>query len=154
MDPVKRNLAAMGLPERFMDACLERFDVWRAGSRVSVFGAEGAPSDVVGVKLAKLVTPSPTWTLVTACHRQAAWNVHNWALSHFVPVQYVGSPAGRASRALATQLIAASDQVVVFERRREKRFDHVLQAAKQARKRVSLELYDVAGGSASQLSLA
>ncbi len=151
---IKQGLAPMELPERFVDACLDRFELWRCAPRISVFGAEHAPTDVVGVKLAKLVAPIPNWTLISPCHRRCAWRVHDWALSHYVPVQYIGTPHDRSSRAMALKLISASDQIVVFEQKRNKRFDHVLQVAKQARKRLALELYEVDGGLASQLRLA
>jgi hypothetical protein len=69
--------------------------------------------------------------------------VHDWALQQHVPVEYHGVPSGRASRHLARAVIEASDQVVVFEQRKHKRFDHVLQLAKGLKRKISLELYDI-----------
>lgn len=134
----------MGLSQRFVEACAERFDIWREAPRIAAFGAETAPESVVGARLFKAVAPMPTWTLVSPCSRRAAWRVHDWALTHFVPVQYVGRPDDRMSRRLALEIVDAADQVIVFEQRRAKRFDHVLQRAKETKKRVRLELYDAA----------
>lgn len=150
---IKAGLAPMELPERFVDACLERFDLWRQAPRISVFGADNAPSDVVGVKLAKLVSPMPTWTLVSPFHCRTAWRVHDWALSHYVPVLYVGGGAARTSRSLATKIIAASDQVIVFEQRKQRRHDFVIQSAKLQKRKLTLELFDLEGAPAAQMRL-
>lgn len=150
---LKASLAPLELPERFLDACLERFDSWRQAPRIAVFGAEVAPEAVVGARLAKLVSPLPTWTLITSCHRRAPWRVHDWALSHYVPVEYLGRPSDRASRSLAQEIIAAADHVIVFEQRKAKRFDHVIQVAKTMRRKLFLELYD-AEQTAGQLAIA
>jgi hypothetical protein len=154
IDVVKAGLAPMQLPERFVDTCLERFDVWRRAPRICVFGADVAPSSAVGARMAKLVAPMPNWTLVTTCNRKTAWRVHDWALAHYIPVEYLGTPSERASRPLATAVIAASDQVVVFEERKQKRFDHVLQTAKALKRKIALELYDAGAEPANQLTIA
>ena len=104
--------------------------------------------------MAKLVAPLPNWTLVTTCNRRTPWRVHDWALSHYIPVEYFGTPSERASRPLAVAVIAASDQVVVFEERRQKRFDHVLQTAKTLKRKIALELYDGGPEHANQLTIA
>jgi hypothetical protein len=142
LDLLREGLQPMQLPEKFVTACFERFDVWRRAPRITTFGADAAPESIVGTKMAKLVAPMPTWTLLAACDRRAPWRVHDWALTHYVPVQYVGEPGGRMSRPLAQKLVDLSDQVVVFEQRRDRKFDYVLQLAKRANKRISLELYD------------
>jgi hypothetical protein len=142
LSALREGLAPMGLPARFVEACLERFDIWRESPKIATFGAEIAPESTAGQKLTKIVTPMPTWTLVAPCCRRAAWRVHDWALTHYVPVSYVGGPDDRMSRALAISVVDAADQVIVFEERRAKRFDHVLQHAKLAKKKVTLELYD------------
>jgi hypothetical protein len=139
---IAQGLDPMRLPSRFVEICLERFDVWRRAPRIATFGAELAPESIVGPKIAKLVAPMPTWTLVSACDRKAAWRVHDWALAHFVPVKYVGEPRLRMTRLLSEQLVQSSDHLVVFEQRKAKRFDFVLQLAKQLGKKISLELYD------------
>jgi len=139
---LKAGLGGLDLPDRFLDACLDRFAIWRNAPRIAVFGAEIAPEGIVGAKLAKLVSPLPNWTLVTSCHRRSPWRVHDWALAHYVPVEYHGRPSDRASRAMALELVTAADQVVVFEQRRSKRFDHVIQAAKGLKRKLLLELYD------------
>lgn len=139
---IAEALASMELPQRFLDACIQRFATWRDAPRISIFGADIAPDEVVGVRLAKLVPPLANWTLVTSCHRSTPWRLHDWALVHYVPVQYYGARTDRSSRPLAAQLISGSDQVIVFEQRRNKRLDHVIQAAKSLKKKVSLELYD------------
>lgn len=139
---ITQGLEPMQLPERFVQACVERFELWRAAPRLSVFGAETAPDAIVGTRLAKHLAPLPTWTLVTPCHRKTAWRVHDWALAHYVPVDYRGSATERASRPLASTIVSASDQVLVFEQRRNKKLDYVLQTAKALKKKVVLELYD------------
>lgn len=150
---IKAGLAPMALPERLVDASLERFDVWRKSPRVCFFGAEVAPTQIVGTRMAKLVAPLPNWTLVSPCHRRTAWRVHDWALAHYIPVEYRGTSANRGSRALAGAILAACDQVVVFEQRRQKRFDYVLQAAKALKRKVSLELYDADDQPAGQMTI-
>lgn len=154
IDVVKAGLASMQLPERFVDTCLERFAVWRRAPRICVFGADVAPSSAVGGRMAKLLAPMPNWTLVTTCNRKTAWRVHDWALAHYIPVDYLGTPSERASRPLAAAVIAASDQVVVFEERKQKRFDHVLQTAKALKRKIALELYDAGAEPATQLTIA
>jgi hypothetical protein len=154
LEAIRTGLAPLELPERFLDACLERFEIWRGSPRLCVFGADSAPDAVVGTRLAKLVSPLPTWTLVTSCHKRTAWRVHDWALAHYVPVSYLGSTSERPSRPLATAIIESSDQVLVFEQRRNKRFDHVLQTAKSLKKKVVLELFDGEDAPTSQLPIA
>lgn len=154
IEDIRAGLAPMKLPERFVSACLERFDAWRGGTRVAVFGADTAPEQIVGARMAKLVSPLPTWTLVTPCHSRAAWRVHDWALVHYVPVQYVGGCTARQSRRLAEEIVAAASQVIVFEQRRNKRFDHVLQTARALKRKVSLELYDPQDAPTAQMSIA
>jgi hypothetical protein len=150
---IRAGLSTMDLPERFLELCLERFATWRAAPRVSVFGAEAAPDQVVGARMAKLVAPLPNWTLVTSCHRKAPWRVHDWALTHYIPVEYHGSSTERPSRRLAREILERSDQVVVFEQRNDKRFDHVLQGAKALKCKLTLELYAAEGQGPRQLSI-
>jgi hypothetical protein len=154
LDLVKAELASLQLPEQLVQTCLQRFEAWRRAPRLCVLGADGgAPTSVVGARLAKLVASMPQWTLVTTCHRRTPWRVHDWALQQFVPVEYHGTPSMRPSRHLARAVIEASDQVVVFEQRQQKRFDRVLQLAKGLRKKVSLELYDAGAETAIPLAL-
>lgn len=142
LDLLRAGLEPLQLPARFVDVCLERFEVWRAAPRICVFGAELAPPSIVGGRLAQLVAPMPNWTLVTTCHRSTPWRVHDWALAHYIPVQYMGGPTERASRPLALGVVEASDRVLVFEERKQKRFDHVLHQAKALKRKLTLELYD------------
>jgi len=144
IETLKTGLSQMNLPERFVDACLERYDVWRKGPAVSFFGAELAPSLLVGQRLSKLVTPLPSWTMVTPCNGRTAWRLHDWCLTHFVPVQYIGKPTDRMGRQLIELIIKRSDQIVVFEARRSKKNDATLQVAKLHKKKISLELFDPA----------
>lgn len=147
------GLEPLGLPKAFVDGCLDRFEAWRVAPRISVFGAEVAPDEIVGSRIVKMVSPLPTWTLITTCHRRTAWRLHDWALVHYVPVEYHGTPEARQSRTLTEQLVAAADQVIVFEQRRAKRFDHVLALAKANKRKLALELYDApdAAGAVGQL---
>lgn len=150
---IEAGLADLELPDRFLKTCMERFDQWRRGPRVSVFGADLAPPGIVGARFAKLVAPTATWTLLTTCNRRTPWNVHDWSLTHYVPVEYMGDAADRFSRSLAASIVDASEHVVVFERRRDKRFDHVLQRAKLAKRKLFLELYDPADNAGEQFAL-
>lgn len=148
---IRSGLGPLGLPDRFVETVLERFDDWRGAPRIATFGAAAAPESVVGMKLAKMIAPMPSWTLVTPCNRAAAWRVHDWALTHYVPVLYLGTPSDRTSRQMAKAIVDRCDQVIVFEQRREKNFDHVLQLAKLAKKKISLELYDPPATGSRQL---
>ena len=148
------GLAPLGLPASFVDGCMARFEAWRTSPRIAVFGAEVAPDDLVGTRLVKMVSPLPTWTLITTCHRRTAWRLHDWALVHFVPVEYHGSPGSRQSRTLAAAMVQAADQVVVFEQRRAKRFDHVIALTKTSKRKLALELYDPPdSGAGGQLAI-
>jgi hypothetical protein len=148
---IRAGLAPMGLPDRFLEACVERFDVWRNGPRVGFLGADLAPEPVVGKAASKLVSTLPTWTLVSPCNGRAAWRLHDWCLSHFVPVHYVGLPTDRFSRTLQHDLVDKSDQVVVFEERGTKRHDVVITHARRTKRKVSLELYAPEGDRLRQI---
>lgn len=145
---IEVGLLPMRLPKSFVHDCFTRFNAWRSAPKVAVFGAESAPESVVGPRIAKLVSPLPTWTLVTSCNRRTPWMLHDWALYHFVPVEYHGSRTGRSGRDLAEDLVRSADQVVVFEQRRAKKFDRVIALAKAQKKRLALELYDTSAGDA------
>lgn len=148
------GMAPLGLPQSFVDGCMTKFEAWRSAPRIAIFGAEVAPDDIVGTRLVKIVSPLPTWTLVTTCHRRTAWRLHDWALVHYVPVAYHGTPATRQSRALVAAMVDAADQVVVFEQRRAKRFDHVIALAKASKRKMALELYDPPeSGTGGQLAI-
>lgn len=136
------GMAPLGLPQSFVDGCLTRFEAWRTAPRIAVFGAEVAPDDIVGSRLVKMVSPLTTRTLVTTCHRRTAWRLHDWALVHFVPVEYHGGPGIRQSRTLVAAMVEAADQVVIVEQRRSKRFDHVIALGKARKRKLALELYD------------
>lgn len=149
------GLEKMKVPASFSADCLKKFELWRTAPRIAVLGAEVAPDNVVGTRMAKLVSPLPTWTLLSTCHRRTAWRLHDWALYHFVPIEYHGTPGDRSSRGLAESMIDACDQVVVFEQRRAKRFDVAIAHAKAKRKRITLELYDAeaAAAAAAQMTI-
>jgi hypothetical protein len=68
-------------------------------------------------------------------------------------VEYHGTALQRPNRALAASVIAASDQVVVFEQRRQTRFDYALQLAKSLKRKISLELYEGSEENAGQLTI-
>lgn len=141
---IRVGLDDLGLPPRFVDACLERFDAWRNGPRIALFGATSAPDTVVGSKLSKLVEPFATWTLVTTCNTKSAWKVHDWCLQHYIPVSYVGTPTDRTSKNLTASIVSAADQIIVFENRGSRRQDTALHLARKSGKKVALELYTLA----------
>lgn len=141
LDTIKTGMSPMGLPERFVDSCLERFDAWRKGPSIGFVGAEAVPEQVLGKAVARLVSSMPTWSLVTTSSQRAPWRLHDWCLSNFIPIAYVGSPASRFNRRLHAELIERSEQVVVFEERKARRHDAVITYARQCKKKVLLELY-------------
>jgi hypothetical protein len=138
---IKTGMAPMVLPERFVDACLERFDTWRRGPRITFIGADSAPEQVVGKALGKLVSAMPTWTLVTSASARAPWRLHDWCLANFIPAEYQGGPSTKLTRGYLRDLVDKCDQVVVFEERQAKRHDAVISHARHLKKKVSLELY-------------
>lgn len=135
------DLGAMALPERFLEGCIDRFQQWSAGPSVGTFGANSAPDGVVGRKMSKVVQNKPSWTLVSLCNNRTAWRLHDWALAHYVPVRYVGSPDKRTTSSLISEFIAAVDQLVVFEAKGGRRADSVIQLARLQKKNITLELY-------------
>lgn len=139
---IAAGMEQMGLPQRFLDACLTRFDDWRKGPRVSFFGADLAPESLVGQKASKLVSAMPTWTLLSPCNGRTPWRLHDWSLAHFVPIEYIGAPKDRMSRPLVEKIIERSDRVIVFEARGEHRHDVAIQLARSLKRKLSLELYD------------
>lgn len=136
------NLRGMKLPDRFMDACLDRFKEWAAGSTIASFGANTAPDGVVGRKISKVVQNRPSWTLLSLCNNKAAWRLHDWALAHYVPVRYVGQPSSRTSPSLLEEMVVGCDQLLVFEVKGGKRGDGVIKLARAHKKSLTLELYE------------
>jgi len=149
---IKTGLAPMGLPERFVDACLARFDEWRRGPRIAFFGADTAPDQLVGKSVAKLVSALPTWTLVSTSMSRTPWRVHDWSLSHFIPVEYLGTPQSKLNSRMLADLVDRADHVVVFEERQSKKHDAVIAQARKCKKKVSLELYASAAEQPKELS--
>jgi len=141
LSDIKAGLGDLALPERFIDACLERFETWRTGAFVTFIGADTAPEAIVGKAVAKLVSPLPTWTLVSSCNAKTPWRLHDWCLSRFVPVAYMGKPETRNSRPLQESLIDYADQVVIFEEKRAKKHDKAITLARGKRRKVTLEIY-------------
>lgn len=139
---LKESLKVMDLHDRFLDTCVQRFDEWRKGPKVAFIGANAAPEEFVGLKLSKLVATLPTWTLMTTCCHRSPWKVHDWAVSHHVPVAYQGKTSDRLSRGLIAQVISAADHVVVFEAKGDRKHDQHIQMVKSEKKKLSLELYD------------
>ena len=125
----------------FLDVCVARFKEWAQGPHISTFGANTAPDHVIGKKLSKVVQNKPNWTLVSLCSKQAAWSVHDWALSQYVPVQYVGGPKDRTSASAMNAMLDASSQIVVFEQKGGKKADAIIQKARSMKIAVALELY-------------
>lgn len=135
------QLAGMKLPERFLDACLDEFLVWASGPRIATFGAEKAPEPVVGRKMSKVVQNKPSWTLTTLCNGKASWRLHDWALSMYIPVSYIGTPNSRTTTGLVDELLDRCDQLVVFEVKGGRGSDSVIQRARARKIPLSLELF-------------
>ena len=135
-------LAGTGYSPSFISTSLIRFAEWRSGPKVCFFGADLAPEDVIGKRVAKTVAPVGTWTLVSGCNKRTSWKLHDWALAHRVPVQYVGTATERMSRTLYKQIISESSTVVVFEKRGDRRHDVPIRLAKETGKKLVLDLFD------------
>lgn len=145
------QLGELKLTESFLELCVARFKEWGQGPRISTFGAATAPEHVIGKKLSKVVQNKPTWTLVSLCNKQAAWNIHDWALAQHVPVQYVGKPKLGTSASVMSELVDASNQLVVFEVKGGKKADVIIQKARAKKVSVTLELFSPQELSAAQL---
>lgn len=144
-------LEPLGLPQTITEGCVERFLAWRAGPKIGVYGAHSAPESIVGRKLASVVSNRPDWTLVSLCNSRTSWRVHDWALSLYLPVRYVGNTDSRMTSALGRQLVASVDKLVVFEQRGERKADAILQYARSLKKPVALELYTAREANAGSL---
>jgi hypothetical protein len=140
-DSLVELLKALKAPVSFLTDCVVRFQSWGQGPRISTFGAVTAPDGIVGKKLSKVVQNKPTWTLVSLCNNQTAWRVHDWALSHYVPVKYVGHSKLRTSASVLNALLENTDQLVVFELKGGKKADVIIQKARAKKVSVTLELY-------------
>ena len=138
---LSEEMSEMGLPVKFVSQCLEKFQAWGAGPKIATVGADKAPEQVVGRKMSKLVEAHPSWTLLSFCNGRAAWRVHDWALSMYVPVAYVGTPTSRTSTGLRDELITGCDRLVVFETKGGRSHDAVIRRAKMLDVPMSLELY-------------
>lgn len=138
---IVRQLSQMGIPDRFLDACLDRFFDWSEGKRIGTYGAQTAPEGVVGRKMSKLVENKPNWTLVTLCNKKASWRLHDWALSMFIPIRYIGTPQSRTTSSLTEQFLSNCDQVVVFEAKGGKGADSLIRQCRAAKIALTLELY-------------
>lgn len=144
-------LEPLGLPQSITDGCVDRFLAWRSGPKIGVYGAHSAPEAIVGRKLASVVSNRPDWTLVSLCNSRTSWRVHDWALSLYLPVRYVGDVNSRMSAGLGRQLVDSVDKLVVFEQRGDRKADAVLQYARAQKKPVALELYTARDASAGSL---
>lgn len=144
LEVLSTELLGMGLPARFIELCLKLFDEWRSSPRLAIVGAQTAPPDIVGKRIARFAQENMTWTLVTPCGGKSSWKVHDWCLIHFVPVLYVGTPFERVSRSILRRTLALSDSALVFEQRRSKKHDFTVQTARSLKLKVMIELYDPA----------
>lgn len=151
---IARGLQPLGLPASFVRDCLELFDAWRTSPQIAVFGADSAPEQLVGQRMAKLASGHAAWSLLLQPGKRAPWRLHDWALYHFVPVRYFERWSARRARDVDDALVEAADQVVVFEARGSARHDRVIAAVKRSKKKLVLELYDAAPAvGAQQLAL-
>lgn len=135
------QLGDMQIPLRFLQFCMPKYEEWLTGPAIGTYGAQDAPDRIVGKKLASVVSNKPSWTLVTLCNSKTAWRVHDWALSLYIPVRYIGTPKSRLTSSLAEQLVQAVDQMIVFEHRGGRRADGMIQRLRAEKKTVTLELY-------------
>ena len=134
------QLAEMRFPARFLQDCVASFQLWAQGPKIATFGAVKAPEPVVARKLSKVVDDKP-WTLLTLCNGRACWRVHDWALSMYVPVAYIGTPQSRTATSLRDQLITGCDQLLVFEARGGRANDAVIRRARMLEVPLALEIY-------------
>jgi hypothetical protein len=123
------------------------------GPAIAVFGAESSPEAVVSKRVTKLVEAFPAWTLLLPTGKRSPWRLHDWALHLYQPVQYFGTPGQRFYRKVADAMVRAADQVLVFEQRGGKRFDHVIALGRSGKRKLALELYDIEDDAGRQLSM-
>ena len=135
------QLIVLQLPPRFIETCVERFLSWSSGPSVGVIGSDIAPASVVGKRMKKMEQERQRWTLISLCNRRAGWLVHDWALSQYVPVQYIGTRKERTSSALLECFLKSCDQVVVFEARGDKRHEAAIKMTRKMNKLCAVELY-------------
>lgn len=135
------EFAEMKLPDRFLDACIEEFFAWAAGPKIATYGAEKAPEGIVGRKMSTVVKNKPTWTLVTFCNGKTSWRLHDWALSMYIPILYIGTTKSRSTSSLVDSLLDSSDQLVVFEVKGGRGSDTVIQKARAQKLPLTLELF-------------
>lgn len=140
-EKLQQQLASLKLPDWWTALCITKFKEWATGPRIGTYGAHTAPSGIVGKKMSKVVQNKPTWTLVSLCNSKAAWKLHDWSLSLYIPVQYVGTPQSRNTSTLLDEMVSASDQLVVFEVKGGKNADGIIKRARGARVTLTLELY-------------
>jgi len=153
LDAIAEGLAPLRLPKSFVRTCLPAFDTWRSGPRIAVFGADAPSDQVVSKRIAKIIDPLPSWTLILPVSGRTPWRLHDWALYQFKPVQYFGAPGKRLGRKLGDDAVLAADQVVVFEQKGAKRFDHVIALARSKKRKLWLELFDADGSATRQMTI-
>jgi hypothetical protein len=139
---VLHRLQDLDLPQALLSQCTSEFCAWRNFSRVAVFGADRAPPDAVGRRMNKLLQSDKPWALLWPSHGKTSWQVHDWALTHFINPIYVATDNGRGGKKLTEALISQADQVVIFEQRGAKAQDGSIQLARRASKKMTLDLYD------------
>ena len=139
---VLHRLQDLDLPQTLLSQCTSEFCAWRNFSRVAVLGADRAPPEAVGRRMNKLLQSDKPWALLWPSHGKTSWQVHDWALTHFIHPIYVATGNGRGGKKLTEALISQADQVVIFEQRGAKEQDGSIQLARQASKKMTLDLYD------------
>lgn len=143
LDGIEAALEHTGCPAKFIKECVPKLEAWLQGPAVSVLGASEAPSVMVGRRMDKKLTPPlPLWTLVSTCNRRASWNVHDWALTHHVPIVYVGKADDRQSRRLSQALIERSTHLICFDKRDNRQHERWTSLAKSLGKKVSVDYWD------------
>lgn len=139
---VAAELSPLELPERFVLAAAQEFVRLRDSPLIAFFGAEGAPPEIVGRRVNLVHKKAErAWALAYWQGRHGSWRVHDWAVSQFIPIRYLGEEKARLNAAAYQMLREASVQAVVFEKRKGKTMDSVIRGLRLAKVSVELDLY-------------
>lgn len=139
---IAAELAPLELPERFVLSAAHEFVRLRESPLIAFFGAEGAPPETVGRRVNLVHKKAErAWTLAYWQGRHGSWRVHDWAVSQYIPIRYLGEDRGRLNPAAYAKLRDAKVQTVVFEKRKGKTMDSVIRGLRLAKIPVELDLY-------------
>ncbi len=147
LNAIANMLRPLGLPEPFLGQTALEYVRLRQSPRVVLLGAAAAPSTVVGKKVNALHRRTESaWTLAHWQGRYSCWRIHDWAMSQFVPIEYIADDDSRLTPAALSALAQRCQSAIVFERKGGKTMDRVLRALRALRAerkaQVEIDLFD------------